>query len=461
MPYSRRILASSSLLPLLLCITSPAGATYSIVATDQATQTVGGAVASCVGTQGVLIVYGPAPGKGGINAQAAANENGRDEGVRLLNLGTAPADIITQITATKFDSQYNQRQYGVADLQGRAAGFTGTGTSVQQYREDRQGTIGTYTYSVQGNVLTGVAVINQAESAFRGGGCDLAEKLILALEGGAKNYQGDRRCINDAGVGVPADAASIEVDLPGQPAGNYLRLSNQNGSGKDAVAQLRTQFNTWRQTHPCLQPDGGTSDGGAKDASVSDVISDARDGGDVSVGSDASDGAAGTGGTAGTAGAAGQAGAAGTAIDGSAGSSGTGGTGGAGGFDGAGGTSGTGGATGGSGGAKGGAAGIGGAAGTSGVGGTGGSGGAIGTGGASAGSAGASGKGGGAGSGTGGGGGSGGKGGSAGTGGTSDDGGCSCHLGHGSHSNSAAVFGIGSVVAFMAHVRSRRKRRRA
>jgi uncharacterized Ntn-hydrolase superfamily protein len=216
------------------------------VATDQATQAVGGAVASCVGSQGVLIVYGPAPGKGGINAQAAANANGRDRGVQLLNMGVAPADIITQITASSFDPQFNQRQYGIADLQGRAAGFTGTGTSVAQYREDRQGTIGTYTYSVQGNVLVGVGTINQTETAFRNSGCDLAEKLMLALEAGAQNGQGDDRCRPS----IPADAASIEVDLAGQPAGQYLRLSNQNGSGKDAVVQLRAQFNTWRQTHP-------------------------------------------------------------------------------------------------------------------------------------------------------------------------------------------------------------------
>ena len=454
MPHCRRNLASSSLLPLLLLVSSPAYATYSIVATDQGTQTVGGAVASCVGPSSVTIVYGPAPGKGGINAQAAASAAGRDRGVQLLNMGTAPADIITQITSPSFDSQFNQRQYGIADLQGRAAAFTGTGTSVAQWRGSKQGTLATFTYSIQGNVLTTGAVVDQAETAFRGGGCDLAERLMLALEGGAQNGEGDDRCRPS----VPADAASIEVDLAGQPAGNYLRLSNQNGTGKDAVVQLRSQFDTWRQTHPCMQPDAGTPDAGmdasSKDGSVTDV---AGDRGDVSVGSDASDGAAGTGGTAGSAGTAGAAGSSGTA--GTGGAAGMAGTGGAAGVGGSAGTAGSGGATGGAAGATGGAGGKGGAAGTSATGGAGGSGGATGTGGASGGSGGAAGTsmtGGRAGSG----GSGGGRGGSAGSGGsTADDGGCSCRIGSGTNFNAAAA-GVGSLLALMAAIRRRGGKRR-
>jgi uncharacterized Ntn-hydrolase superfamily protein len=443
-------LRAVSCLPVLLLTAAPAAATYSIVATDSATQAVGGAVTSCVGAQGVLIVYGPAPGKGGINAQAAASAAGRDRGVQLLNMGTAPADIITQITAPSFDSQFNQRQYGVADLQGRAAAFTGTGTSVAMWRGSKQGTLGTYTYTIQGNVLTSGAVVDQAETAFRGGGCDLAEKMMLALEGGAQNSEGDDRCRPS----IPSDAASIEVDLVGQTAGSYLKLSNANGSGQNAVTALRTQFNTWRQTHPCMQPDGGTpdasTDAGSKDASVTDVIGDRPDGGDSSVGGDASDGSAGTAGAAGQGGTAGTAGAAG-----SAGTAGTGGT------SGTGGAAGSGGTTGGAGGAAGksgaaGTSGSGGSAGTgtggaTGTGGTSGSGGTTGSGGASGSTAGTSSTGGRGGSGT--------TGGSAGSGGSSsDDGGCSCRVGR-PGSAGAATF-ILSGLALMFAGRSRRSKRR-
>jgi uncharacterized Ntn-hydrolase superfamily protein len=319
-----------------------ARATYSVVATDSATGQVGGAVTSCVGSQGVGVVYRPSVGHGGVNAQAAANASGRDRAVMLLNMDVAPADIIANITASSFDSNAAVRQYGVVDLMGRAAGFTGS--SAMNYKEDRQGTIGTFTYSVQGNILTSRAVIDQTEAAFRTAGCDLADKLMLALEAGAMNGEGDSRCTPR---GVPSDAASIEVDLTGATAGSYLKLAVAGTGTTSAVVQLRTMFNTWRTTHACGGGAGGMGGAG---------------------------GAAGRGGTGGTAGgAAGRGGTGGTA-GGAAGRGGTGGAaGGAAGRGGTGGGAGVGGAveTGG----RGGTSGRGGASGTTGTGGSGGAGG--------------------------------------------------------------------------------------
>jgi MYXO-CTERM domain-containing protein len=443
MALSHRVRAASSLVPLLVLLAPPAKATYSIVAADQATQQVGSAVTSCVAPSSVTIVYGAAPGFGGINAQAAANTKGRDRGVALLGMDVAPADIIQQITATSFDPSFNTRQYGVVDLQGRAAGFTGTdNNSVRQYREDRQGTVGTYTYSVQGNVLTGVGVINQAETAFKNSGCDLADRLMLALEAGAENGEGDSRCTT--AYGVPADASSIEVDRTGEPAGSYLKLSftSTSQNHQNAVVRLRALFNTWRMTHPCAGPtdggvdaEAGTTVDAARDA-VADgdaAVADADAANAVDVASDRSldaapdtampDGSAGSGGTAGMGGASGNGGV--------AGASGRGGVGGS--AAGAGGTSGVGGVggggTGGSGGTiTGGAAGISGNGGTSGSTGKGG----AGTGGASTGT-----------SGTGNGG--------------SDDGGCSCKVQR-SDSLGTPLFGLVALLA-AAVARSRYRRR--
>jgi uncharacterized Ntn-hydrolase superfamily protein len=443
MLHSRRILAAAPLLPLLLA-TTPAGATYSIAATDQATQQVGGAVTSCVGSQGVTIVYGAAPGFGVINAQAAVvSTANRDKGVQLLQMGVAPASVIQQLNAS--DTGSASRQYGVVDLQGRAAGITGS--ACLDYAHHLTGTIGSFTYAIQGNILTGAAVLTQAETDFRNQGCDLAEKLMLALEGGAKNGEGDDRCTVPP-TPVPANAAMIEVDLPGQPAGSYLRLTNAKNGSFNAVAALRAQFDTWRQTHPCMQPDGGTSDAGVHDASNPDVrTADGAGHADA----DASDG---SGGAAGSAGQGGQGGAAGTA-----GASGNGGNAG---FSGAG-SGGTAGIRDGGQDAPGadGAAGKGGSAGTSGSGGSAGTatGGVSGTGGTDAGQppgrGGESGATGGT-TPTAGRGGSGGSSGTAGHGG-SDDGGCSCRMIQ-PHSRSAATF-ILSAVALMA-ARSRRSKRR-
>src|SRR5689334_3210574 len=131
---------------LALLVASPVGATYSIVAADATAREVGGAVTSCVAPQSVDLVYRAAPGHGAIHAQAAANTSGRDRGVMLLEAGTAAAEVIAQITASSFDARFQTRQYGAVDLSGHAVGFTGS--SAQQYREDRQGFIGPYVYSV-------------------------------------------------------------------------------------------------------------------------------------------------------------------------------------------------------------------------------------------------------------------------------------------------------------------------
>ena len=89
---------------VLLLAPATARATYSVVATDSAAGQVGGAVTSCVGSQGVGVVYRPSVGHGGVNAQASANATGRDRAVTLLNMDVAPADIIAMITASSFDA---------------------------------------------------------------------------------------------------------------------------------------------------------------------------------------------------------------------------------------------------------------------------------------------------------------------------------------------------------------------
>src|SRR4051812_34402470 len=199
-----------------------AAATYSIAATDAATQQVGGAVTSCVGSLDVASVYGSVPGKGVVHAQAQLDQRfrGKNLAQMLLAQGIDPIEIITRITAASLDPDFASRQYGVVDVQGRAAGFTGS--RPQAYKHDQHASAGGFTYAVQGNILTSQKVLDQAAAGFEAGGCDLAERLMSALEAGGKNGEGDSRCTSR---GVPSDAAFIQVDLPGAPLGSYLRLS--------------------------------------------------------------------------------------------------------------------------------------------------------------------------------------------------------------------------------------------
>jgi uncharacterized Ntn-hydrolase superfamily protein len=320
-----------AIVALALLVASPAGATYSIVAADATARQVGGAVTSCVAPQSVDIVYRSAPGHGAIHAQAAANASGRDRGVALLEAGTAPADVIAQIATSSFDSRFQSRQYGVVDLSGRAAGFTGS--SAQQYRADRQGFVEPYVYSIQGNILTGARVLDQAEAAFKARGCDLAERLMLALEAGAENGEGDSRCTT--AYRIPSDSATLQVDREGEPAGSYLRLAftSTNLVHENPIIRLRAQFATWRTTHPCP----ASSDGGGDDVDAS-AGGTTGDGGGLAGGGMAGAGAGGasTGGAA--SGGAANGGAVGGGAAGGASASGGGSAGSAGGLGGSGGT---------------------------------------------------------------------------------------------------------------------------
>jgi uncharacterized Ntn-hydrolase superfamily protein len=216
----------------------------------------------------VYEIFGAAPGFGVVMAQAALNRQARDRALELLAQGADAPDVIAQITAADFDLAAPIRQYAVIDARGAAAGFTGQGT--MPYADDMQGQAGELVFSVQGNILTGAAVIDRAAAAFEGRGCDLADRLMLALEAGAENGEGDSRC---TGRGVPADSGFIEVDLPGQAPGSYLRLE-VIGTGNDSpVVLLREQYDAWRADNPCPSaapdaapeqaPDAGSPDAGS------------------------------------------------------------------------------------------------------------------------------------------------------------------------------------------------------
>jgi uncharacterized Ntn-hydrolase superfamily protein len=253
-------------------LVTPAQATYSISAVDTATRQVGGAGTSCISGQSVYLIYGSAPGFGAVNSQARASTTGRDEAVRLLRLGVPPAEIVERITDPDFDFSAASRQYGIVDLQGRAAGHSGTRTS--EFSDDIQGSFETFAFSIQGNILTGEAVLTQARTAFVEGGCDLAERLISALEGGAENNQGDSRCTPD---GIPSDAAYIQVDLPDEDRGSFLRLEVRDTVPESPVALLRERFDEWRQTHPC--PPSSPPDAGMPDASTTPPVDAGADAG--------------------------------------------------------------------------------------------------------------------------------------------------------------------------------------
>src|SRR5688500_8209470 len=145
-PIARRRLNSALVTISMLTLTHAAFATYSIVGVDTVQREVGGTGTSCLGGQDVYVIYGSVPGVGVVHAQAWLSLQGRDRAVTLLMQGLPPVDIIDAITAASFDRQSSVRQYAVADVSGRVAGFTGTSTG--DFAADQQGAPSHFVYSV-------------------------------------------------------------------------------------------------------------------------------------------------------------------------------------------------------------------------------------------------------------------------------------------------------------------------
>jgi uncharacterized Ntn-hydrolase superfamily protein len=211
---------------LLISITVAAQDTFSIVAVDPVTGDIGSAGASCVTISIIDIITDIIPGRGGVNSQAwvcIPNTN-LQNAIARMEEGFSPQEIIDWLllndscSSQNFDPEY--RQYGIVDLDGngdpRTAGWTGS--LADDYKEDRQGV----NYSVQGNILLDVSVIDNMEANFNNTSGTLADKLMAAMQGA--NFPGaDSRCLAD---GTSSKTAYLLVyhadDDPNDP---YLRLN--------------------------------------------------------------------------------------------------------------------------------------------------------------------------------------------------------------------------------------------
>jgi uncharacterized Ntn-hydrolase superfamily protein len=235
--------------------------TYSIVGADTKTREVGGAGTSCLTGSDVYVIYRGVPGRGVVHAQAYYSLAARDRAAELLGEGDSPIAVLDALTLPSFDDNIAIRQYGVADALGHTAGYTGTGT--MPYAGDHQGLADHFAYSVQGNILTSAKVLEQASAAFELEGCDLAERLMRALEAGARGGQGDSRCTDK---GIPSDSAFLQIELPDTAEGDYLSLHVETSGDDNPLPQLRGQLDAWRVQHPCpVKPTrsaAGIHDGG-------------------------------------------------------------------------------------------------------------------------------------------------------------------------------------------------------
>jgi hypothetical protein len=191
-----------------------------------------------------------------------------------LKKGTDPKTIIEMLSA---DPAFQSRQFGIVDLQGRAAGHSGsTNGAVSQ---DMHGQVpGTQIfYSIQGNILRPGEVVPNAVKAFLAATGAITDRVMAAMDA-ADASGGDSRCSCPQ---LPADAPAPKIPCDGKTAhvayilmaektdtngdshnnGTYtmfLRVAQPDkganaiheGENLNPVKTLRLRYDEWRKKQP-------------------------------------------------------------------------------------------------------------------------------------------------------------------------------------------------------------------
>lgn len=178
--------------------------TFSIVARCPRTGMLGAAVATAVPAVGALCPFVRA-GVGAISTQSWVNPYLAIDALDLMARGASGPDALRAVLDA--DEGRELRQIGVVDAQGRSAAWSGAECTAWV------GVIEGPGFAVQGNMLTGAAVIEGMAAAFRASeGLDLAERLMRALEAGDA-AGGDRRGRQSAALCVHHVEAYPLIDV--------------------------------------------------------------------------------------------------------------------------------------------------------------------------------------------------------------------------------------------------------
>lgn len=263
-----------ALLSVFFLIFAPAQAraTWSIIICDSATGEVAVGSATCLTffdlrqlLPVVLVDVGGAAAQSAIDSGADNRQLIHDQ-----LLGCSDPDDILAILE-QIDPAHQSRQYGIVDMKGRATTFTGSNAGA--FADGIIGQVGTLTYAIQGNVITGMPVLTEAENAILNTAGDLPDKLMAAMEA-ARDMGGDGRCScsqqEPDGCGAPppdfdksahigfmivarrGDSDALCNGQQGCAAGDYFMNFNraqQQGFDPDPVDAMRLEFDQWRNDH--------------------------------------------------------------------------------------------------------------------------------------------------------------------------------------------------------------------
>ena len=262
-----------------LALPATAHATWSVIAVDKSTGRVVIASATCVngddmflpGVQAVVV-----PGKGVAACQASVDSTHKNQMLVFeeLKKGTDPKAIIEMLSK---DPAFQSRQFGIVDLEGRAAGHSGLGNGyVAQDTHGRVPNTEIY-YSIQGNILRPGEVVPNAVKAFLSTTGAITDRVMAAMDA-ADGAGGDSRCscpqpAPDApGPKIPCDGKTAHVayilmaektDTSGDSHNNgtypmFLRVAQPDtpanaiheGENLNPVKTLRLRYDEWRKKQP-------------------------------------------------------------------------------------------------------------------------------------------------------------------------------------------------------------------
>ena len=267
---ARGLLASLLVLALFPALLS---ATWSVIAIDTRTGQVVIASATCVAQarfpgfpardlmdiQAIVV-----PGVAVAAAQAGVDRTRANQELiyRELKAGTAPDEIIEMLSE---DPNFERRQFGIVDLQGRCAGHSGSGNGEASLAvADSIPDAGIY-FSVQGNILASDDVVHLAVEAFKSEGGTMADRVMAAMEA-ADRAGGDVRCTCESEPlldhvpceGKTSHVAYILVANPDDPEGEsfndgeyslYIDVTDENieeGENANPVITLRMRYDRWK-----------------------------------------------------------------------------------------------------------------------------------------------------------------------------------------------------------------------
>ena len=271
---ARRLLVSLLLLTIFPAVLS---ATWSVIAIDTRTGQVVIASATCVAqgrfagfpAEGLMDIQAiVVPGVAVAAAQAGVDRTRANQELIYAELknGTAPERIIEMLSE---DPQFERRQFGIVDLQGRCAGHSGSGNGEASLAvADSIPAQGIY-FSVQGNILASDDVVHLAVAAFKDEAGTLADRVMAAMEA-ADAAGGDGRCTCESEPlldHVPCDGRTSHVayilvadadDTEGESFNDgeyslYIDVTDENireGENANPVRTLRMRYDRWKAENP-------------------------------------------------------------------------------------------------------------------------------------------------------------------------------------------------------------------